>query len=338
MDLYEILRLEHRYGASIAVAIDRLTIAQGSITGLVGPNGSGKSTLLRILGFLEECTRGEIRFEGRTADPGDSSLRKKVTLLFQEPYLLKRSVFENVAYGLRARGETGRMRERVGEALKWVGLSPEKFAGRPWYALSGGEARRVALAARLVLKPRVLLLDEPTSGVDAPSVSLIKTASVRAREEWGTTLIVATHDRFWLQAVADRTLTLVEGRLTRSGPGTFIHEPFQLDSAEGPVKVLEGGSVIRLPAQPPGTSQVALDAEDMHIHPAPPESRPGLNVLECTLLHVALENDSAKLALGLSGGGLQWAAEMETAQFGRLCLSPGSRCWLAFEVSSLRWQ
>jgi tungstate transport system ATP-binding protein len=336
--LYEILNLKHRYDASLVVDIDRLTIGRGSIVGLLGPNGSGKSTLLRILAFLEKWTRGEIRFEGRSADLNDRSLRRKVTLLFQDPYLLKRSVFENVAYGIKVRGENGKLKERVHEALNWVGLSPEKFAHRPWYALSGGEARRVALASRLVLKPRVLLLDEPTSGIDANSVSLIKTASVRAREEWGTTLIIATHDRFWLHAVAERTLNLVEGRLTRTGPDNFFHGPFGTGPEGLPKKVLENGVVIDLPPKPTGALEAAVEASAIHLHRAAAEPAPEVNSLECLLIQTTLENHSGNLLVGLAGGGVQWIAEMGVEDFRSLRLHPGDSCRISFEVSSIRWR
>jgi tungstate transport system ATP-binding protein len=92
-----------------------------------------------------------------------------------------------------------------------LGLDPDTFARRQWDELSGGEAQRVALAARLVLNPRVLLLDEPTASVDARSSELIRSASLRARNDWGTTLVIASHDREWLYDVCDEVLHLFKG-------------------------------------------------------------------------------------------------------------------------------
>ena len=101
--------------------------------------------------------------------------------------LKKRTVYKNIAYGLKVRGDRDNLTQSVHDALNMVGLDPDAFAQRQWDELSGGEAQRVALAARLVLKPRVLLLDEPTASVDAASSELIRVASLRARSEWGTT-------------------------------------------------------------------------------------------------------------------------------------------------------
>ena len=126
---------------------------------------------------------------------------------------MKRSVFNNVAYGLKLRGNGRKIATKVDEALTLVGLPGQVFARRPWYALSGGEAQRVALAARLALKPSVLLLDEPTASVDAASAQLIKEASLRARSQWDATLIVASHDWQWLYEICDEIWHLFKGKI-----------------------------------------------------------------------------------------------------------------------------
>ncbi len=211
--LYAIKELSQAYNGRTVLNIDYLAIPRRSIIGLTGPNGSGKSTLLRILGFLEDPMRGEVIFEGKPCSSRHNRIRRKVTLLPQEPYLLKRSVHANVAYGLKVRGRrnTG---DRVAQALKLVGLSPERFGQRSWHELSGGEAQRVALAARLILRPEVLLLDEPTANLDAESTKQIKEASLAARRDWGATLVIANHDMNWLQSICDKILTFSDGLLT----------------------------------------------------------------------------------------------------------------------------
>lgn len=213
--MYELTDVRQRYGARDALHIDALSVAPRSIVGVAGPNGSGKSTLLRILAFLERPVSGAVRFDGADVTQAHNGVRRRVTLLTQEPYLLKRSVAGNVGYGLKVRGEA--LDEgRIAEALHMVGLAPESFARRPWRELSGGEAQRVALAARLILRPRVLLLDEPTASLDEESAERIKAAAKAAREEWGATVVIVSHDMDWLTSVSDTIVRMREGRLVRS--------------------------------------------------------------------------------------------------------------------------
>ena len=163
-DIYTLENVKYLYGEKSALSVDGLSIRPSSIVGLMGPNGSGKSTLLKLLAFVEKPTTGKIRYKGKPAAPFSKSVRFQITLLTQAPYLMRRSVFDNISYGLRLRGTRRDLSKRVAEALSMVGLAPE-FAKRSSRELSGGEAQRVALAARLALKPEVLLLDEPTASV-----------------------------------------------------------------------------------------------------------------------------------------------------------------------------
>jgi tungstate transport system ATP-binding protein len=209
--LYTLRNIRQIYNGRPVLDLAELDVPERSILGLTGHNGSGKSTLLRILAFLEDPVSGSVTYAGRPAGTRDAALRREVTLLTQEPYLLKRSVLGNVGYGLKLRGGDGR--ERAEEALDMVGLAPEKFARRSWRELSGGEAQRVALASRLALRPRVLLLDEPTASLDRESVARIKDAALAARTAWGATLVVVSHDLPWLESVADRVIRLADGHI-----------------------------------------------------------------------------------------------------------------------------
>ncbi|EFL51615.1 ABC transporter related protein [Solidesulfovibrio fructosivorans JJ]] len=210
--LYELEDVTQSYDGRVVLNIPRLTIASGTITGLAGPNGGGKSTLLRLLAFLESPASGVVRYRGEPTLGREFALRGEVTYFPQEPYLLKRSVRANVGYGLSVRGAPD-IRERVDAALDAVGLDPVRFAPRSWRQLSGGEVKRVALAARLALRPRVLLLDEPTANLDKNSAELVRRAVFAAREEYGTTLVISGHDQRWLDAVCDSKLKLREGGL-----------------------------------------------------------------------------------------------------------------------------
>ena len=220
--LYELRNVTQRYGGRDVLHIPELAIEAGSIIGLAGPNGGGKSTLMRLLAFLESPASGEVLYRGKPTLGHEYDLRGEVTYFPQEPYLLKRSVRANVGYGLLIRGLPD-VRERVDAALAAVGLDPERFAGRSWRQLSGGETKRVALAARLALQPRVLLLDEPTANLDRDSAELVRQAVFAAREQHGTTLLVSGHDQRWLDAISDAKLYLRDGGL--SAPQREGEEP-----------------------------------------------------------------------------------------------------------------
>ena len=210
--LYSLKNIQQVYNGRTVLDVDQLEIPERTITGLIGPNGSGKSTLMRILAFVDKPVFGEMTFEGQTLTNLALKSRRQVTLLPQEPYLLKRSVWANVSYGLKIRNLSDRQ-NRVAEALLQVGLEPERFGNRSWRELSGGEAQRVALAARLALRPRVLLLDEPTASVDRESSHLIQRAALNAKNQWGTTLVIISHQVPWLHEVADHIMAMNYGRL-----------------------------------------------------------------------------------------------------------------------------
>lgn len=213
-----LIRLENvcqRYGARTVLNVDSLNIEPGKIIGLAGPNGSGKSTLIRLLAFLEAPAEGTMYFEERPTSIKPGFVHRSVTLLVQEPYLLKRTVFANVAYGLNVRGKND-VTAKVHHAMSLVGLDPETFAKRQWYELSGGEAQRVALAARLVLKPKLLLLDEPTASLDVKSAKLVQEAALSARKEYGAGLVIVSHDMNWLESVSDKILFLDKGSIVHT--------------------------------------------------------------------------------------------------------------------------
>jgi tungstate transport system ATP-binding protein len=214
--LYALRGVEVAYNGASVLHVPELAIARGSILGLAGHNGSGKSTLLKLLGFLLEPTAGVLEFDGRVVDRAayraGHLLRRRAVLMGQDTCLLKRSVAANVAFGLRLRGLPA-PDALLAEALALVGLDFADFGRRSWRELSGGEARRVAMAARLVLQPEALLLDEPTTGMDRASVQHLHRAVLAARESRGVTLVIVSHDLAWLTACADTVLTLEEGRI-----------------------------------------------------------------------------------------------------------------------------
>ena len=201
-----------------AVVLDDVTfgIEDGEFVVLLGPNGSGKTTLLRSLAGLEPGARGRIQLGGRRLD-GVPAHRRGIGMLFQEPALFdRRTVFENVAYGLEiARRPTDEVERRVAELLGLVHL--EGFADRLAGALSGGERQRVALARTLAPTPSLVLLDEPFAAVDAELRTELIGEFRDVLRRQGTTAIHVTHDRDEGLFLGDRVLLLLDGRLAQAG-------------------------------------------------------------------------------------------------------------------------
>lgn len=183
------------------------TVGDGEVVALLGPSGSGKSTLLRIVAGLESPDHGTVRISGRdvTAVP---THRRDVGLVFQDEQLFPhRDVAGNVGFGLEMAGVPGdERRGRVDELLELVGLAG--FGGRRVTDLSGGEAKRVALARALAPRPAVLLLDEPLTGLDRDLHDRLAREVAGILRSTGTTAVWVTHDRAEADSVADRVIEL----------------------------------------------------------------------------------------------------------------------------------
>ncbi len=200
-----------------------LTVEAGSLFVIVGPSGSGKSTLLRLIAGLEPLDAGSVWIDDRRVDalaPRD----RDVAMVFQTPVVYPfLSVFENLAFGLRARGTPRAEVERaVTEAAGMLGLG-ELLRRRPG-TLSGGERQRVALGRALVRRPRVFLLDEPFSSLDAPLRAALRAELIDLHRRLGTTMIHVTHDQGEALGLGSRIAVLKDGRIMQSGAPLDVYE------------------------------------------------------------------------------------------------------------------
>jgi tungstate transport system ATP-binding protein len=230
MGLYTLTNITQVYNGRIVLNLPQLEIKQGEILAFVGPSGAGKSTLLRLLNFLETPATGEIVFAGMGVNGRvPLEMRRRVTTVFQTPGLLNRSVAANIGYGLRLRGQK-LSPTQLDQWLERLGLTGLKKQ-RPGQ-LSAGEAQRVALARALVIRPDVLLLDEPTANLDPYNVDLIEKIVRQENEEQGTTAVLVTHNIFQARRLAHRTALLLSGRLVEIGETErFFNEPRQAKTA-----------------------------------------------------------------------------------------------------------
>ncbi len=211
-----------------------LSIEEGEFLAVVGPNGAGKSTLCYLLsGFIPHFYKGELQGTVEVAgiETRQSSLDqwvRNVGLAFQNPYSqisgAKFTVFEEVAFGLENRGvPRDEMKERVERALALTGISD--LEGRSPYSLSGGQQQRVALTSILVMEPKVLVLDEPTSQMD-PIGTREVFGVIKRMAGRGMTVILVEHKIEWVATYADRVVALYEGQLLADGkPGEVLTHP-----------------------------------------------------------------------------------------------------------------
>ncbi|MFW5907907.1 MAG: ABC transporter ATP-binding protein [Candidatus Natronoplasma sp.] len=188
-----------------------LDIRLGEIMGLLGPSGSGKSTLLRCLNRIIEPDSGDISYKGKDLkDYPPIELRKEIVLVPQESVMFSGTVFDNVAYGPSIQGEVDR--EHILNCIRDAGLSAD-FEDRKAEKLSGGEKRRVALARALAMKPDILLLDEPTSGVDPKKKEEVEKSILNFSKKRDLTVLWVTHDVEQAKRVSTRIANLRDGRI-----------------------------------------------------------------------------------------------------------------------------
>lgn len=209
----EVYRLENftkKYDDKEILNIKNWGIEEGAITGLMGANGSGKSTILRHLAFLEYSTSGKIFYKNQPNIQYDNPIKREISILFPEPYLLRRNIKENLIYGLKAYKIKCDFDKEAKEMLALVGLN-EKFLTRYSHTLSSGEKQRVALAARLITKPKTMLLDEPTSSLDDVGVPQFSKAIRDANEMYKTTFVIVSHDKKWLKSISSHDFSLIDG-------------------------------------------------------------------------------------------------------------------------------
>jgi spermidine/putrescine ABC transporter ATP-binding subunit len=252
------------FGSITAVDDVSLDIGEGEFFALLGPSGCGKTTLLRILAGFEIPSTGSILIDGKEMEGIDPN-RRPVNMVFQSyavfPHM---SVVDNVGYGLKVTGvPRADIDERVKEALALVKL--EGYERRMPAQLSGGQRQRVALARALIKRPKVLLLDEPLSALDAKLREAMQLELVRLRNVVGITFIIVTHDQDEALSMANRIAVMDRGRVVQvASPAELYEFPNSRFVADfiGKINLLEarvaGMDNGRLLADAPGIGRVAV--------------------------------------------------------------------------------
>lgn len=223
MSELQISDIGKRYGTTVALADVSLHINSGEFICLLGSSGCGKTTLLRIIAGLEQSDRGELHLDGESLEKLPSH-KRNIGMVFQSLALFPHlNVSQNIAYGLKMRGVSGEASySRVLELLQLTGLAG--FESRSVLSLSGGQKQRVAIARALALEPRLFLMDEPFSALDAGLREHLQQEVKKLQRQLGVTTIFVTHDQSEAMSLADRIVILNNGKIEQAGTPKEVYQ------------------------------------------------------------------------------------------------------------------
>ena len=271
------------YGGQTIVSNLSIEVGDKEITSLLGPSGAGKTTVLKTIAGLLKPRAGKIFIDGTNVNHLPAEHRN-VVLIFQKPLLFPfLDVAGNIGFGLKMAGITGReARMKIDEMLDITGLGG--LGGRKIHQLSGGQQQRVALARGLVLKPSILLLDEPLSNLDAELRQQMRELLLTVHAQTGTTMLFVTHDQGEAMMLSDRIFLLLDGALRQSGnPGELFYQPQDEDVAQffGCSNILHGhienhlfhSGTLTIPAHRPDSANVTAVIRPEHIELATEPAR-----------------------------------------------------------------
>ena len=346
----ELRNVTKTFGEKTVLDNINLEINEGEILALLGPNGSGKTTILKILAFIENATSGEVWFQGETVDfKRAEKFRLQSTLVFQRTVLFDTSVFNNVAYGLKVRKTPKSViDEEVKNALRMVRL--QGFEKRPAKKLSGGEQQRVAIARALVLKPKLLLLDEPTANLDPKNAAMVEEVIATVNREMKTTVVLATHNMFQAKTLPHRIALISDGRITEVGAPAEIFGMLSrnlasfavvgntftgnsVPTSEGTAVVDVGNGVrIEVTAQKSGEVSVFINPQDIILSKTALESS-ARNVFKGTITEISDLGALVKLKVDV---GKPFSVQITKRSFLQMGLNLNAEVFIAFKASSVQ--
>jgi len=347
--LLSLREITKKYGEITALNGVNLEILEKDLLAIIGPNGAGKTTLLKIMAGIETPTEGKIIYKGKEIIDNLDVIRQNCTMVFQKTVVFNTTVFNNVAYGLKIRGvPENEIRSMVNEALELVRL--KGYEKRNARRLSGGEQQRVALARALVLRPEMLLLDEPTANLDPKTSSIVEEVINHANRELKTTIVIATHNLFQVQKMAKRAVLLLNGQIVERGTveEIFLKPSLAMTDFTGFENIFVGnakptgkgtaiievgdGLEIEAAIEKSGKVTVYVRPEDIIVSKIPLKSS-ARNVLKGRIIEVSDRGQIVKLKVDV---GKIITSQVTRLSFEEMKLNVGTEVFLTFKASSVR--
>lgn len=327
----------------------RIDVTAGEVVALLGPNGAGKSTALRALAGLRRLDGGRIAVDGQVLDdPADGRFlapeHRPVGIVFQDLLLFPHlSALDNVAFPLRCRGVARRTARQ--RARQWLArVDAAEWASRRPGALSGGQAQRVALARTLAAEPRLLLLDEPLSALDARTRLAVRAELATHLHEFGGCAVVVTHDPVDAMVLGDRVVVLEDGAVVQQGaPAEVARHPrtqyvarlvgmnLHRGTGSGGTVDLVGGGTVRVGEPVRGPVFVAVRPAAVGVYPHRPM---GEDRTSWPARVVGLERLGDQVRVELAGSPAV-AADVTAGTVADLRLGPGSAVWAAVRTADV---
>ena len=333
--IFKVRDLKKVYNNKIVLDVDNLNFQEGKIYAIVGPNGSGKTTLLNILNLLEKPDEGQIFFYDQEITNKSNSdtleIRRKITLVNQDPFLFHSTVYDNIAYGLKIRSIPPKVQKsRIRSALNIVGLSG--FKDRKANQLSGGEAQRVVIARALVIEPEILFLDEPTTSIDQKHIDVVERVIKKIKKEIKTTVIFTTHDLSQAYRLADEVISLLDGKIIKQVPENLLRG--EIIEEEDNLKWFKTAGNIKfaIVSEKIGLAYISIDPRDIILSYEQFQSS-ARNSFLGKITKIIEQNHLVKLEIDI---GIPLVVIITRESFFKMNLNLRSKVYLTFKASAVK--